>query len=95
MRLRKDIASFIKTELKNIDPYSEVYLFGSRAEDEAKGGDIDILWLTNKKIARDKIRKFRVSFYKKFGWQKIDIVNFTFSEEDVFKKVAMQNAVEL
>ena len=95
MRLRKDIAAFIKTELKKIDPYSEVYLFGSRIDDKAKGGDIDILWLTNKKIAREEIRKFRIYFYKKFGWQKIDIVNFTFSEEDIFKKVAMQNAVEL
>jgi predicted nucleotidyltransferase len=95
MRLRKDIAVFIKSELKKIEPHSEVYLFGSRADDKTKGGDIDILWLTNKKVSNYIIRKFKIGFYKKFGWQKIDIVNFTFREDDVFKRVAMQNAVEL
>ena len=95
MRLREDIAAFIKSELKKFDPHSEVYLFGSRADDKAKGGDIDILWLTDKKIPNYKVRKFKIGFYKKFGWQKIDIVNFTFRENDVFKKIAMQNAVEL
>ena len=95
MRLRKDIAVFIKSELKKIEPHSEVYLFGSRADDNTKGGDIDILWLTDRKIPNYKIRKFKISFYKKFGWQKLDIVNFTFQEDDIFKKVAMQNAIEL
>ncbi len=95
MRLRKDIAAFIKSEFKKIEPHSEVYLFGSRADDKAKGGDIDILWLTHKKIPNYKIRKFKIGFYKIFGWQKIDIVNFAFGENDVFKKVAMQNAIEL
>ena len=95
MRLKKDIAAFIKTELKKIEPHSEVYLFGSRADDNTKGGDIDILWLTDKKIPNYKIRKFKISFYKKFGWQRIDVVNFTFQADDIFKKVAMQNAIEL
>ena len=95
MRLKKDIAAFIKSELKKIDPHSQVYLFGSRADDNTKGGDIDILWLTDKKIPNYKIRKFKVSFYKNFGWQKLDIVNFTFQEDAIFKKVAMQNAIEL
>lgn len=95
MRLREDIASFIKSELKKIDPHSEVYLFGSRADDKAKGGDIDILWLTDKKIPKSKVRKLKIGFYKKFGWQKLDIVNITFQENNIFKKIAMQNAIEL
>ena len=74
---------------------SEIYLFGSRADDTAKGGDIDVLWLTQSKVSHKKIREFRIKFFKKFGWRKIDIVNFTFQDNDVFKDIALQQAVEL
>jgi hypothetical protein len=95
MRLNQDISTFIQTGLKEIDPGSEVYLFGSRVNDGAKGGDIDILWLTKDKIPQSKIRKFKIKFYQSFGWQKIDIVNFTFDTEDVFKDIAMQEAIRI
>ena len=85
MRLKNDISAFIKSNLKRIDPASRVYLFGSRLDDHAKGGDIDILWLTEERISQQKIGDFKVLFYKNFGWQKIDIVNFTFKEEALFK----------
>lgn len=86
---------YIKNGLKKLAPESHVYIFGSRADDNAKGGDIDILWLTYEKISGHNIRKFRIDFYKKFGWQKLDIVNFTFHQEDVFKDIALNRAVEI
>ena len=95
MRLNKQIAQFLKRRLKETEENSEIYLFGSRVDDEAKGGDIDILWLTPSKIPPRTIRKIRVEFYKKFGWQKIDIVNFTFQDEDPFKNIALLEAIEL
>ncbi|MCF8397570.1 MAG: nucleotidyltransferase domain-containing protein [Bacteroidales bacterium] len=95
MRLSSQKIQFIKNGLKNQAPESEVYIFGSRADDHAKGGDIDILWLTKEKIPQQNTRKFKVEFYKKFGWQKIDIVNFTFNQEDIFKDIALSQAEEL
>lgn len=95
MRLSIQKTQYIKAELKNISPESEVYVFGSRVDDSVRGGDIDILWLTKEAIPKRKIRKFKIGFYKKFGWQKIDIVNFSFNQKDVFKDIALNQAVEL
>ena len=74
---------------------TKIYLFGSRTKDSLKGGDIDILILAEKKLPNNLIRKLRTSFYKKFGWQKIDIVNFSFFEEHPFKNIIMQDCIEL
>jgi len=95
MRLSNQVIKYIKTQLKGIAPESQVYIFGSRADDSAKGGDIDILWLTKETIPSRTIRIFKIGFYKRFGWQKVDVVNFTFNQKDVFKDIALKQAVEL
>lgn len=95
MRLDNEIAKFIKSGLIEIDECSEIYLFGSRTDDTAKGGDIDVLWLTQMKVPQHKIRKFKIKFYKIFGWRKLDIVNFTYHENNVFKDVTLKHAIEL
>ena len=93
MRLNPEIKNYIINAAAKYFPGTELYLFGSRVNDNAKGGDIDLLLLSDKKIPLDDLRKFRVNFYKKFGWQKIDLVNYTFVEENTFKKIALDNAI--
>ena len=95
MRLNNEIQHYIKTRLKSIAPESRVFLFGSRVDNQSRGGDIDILWLTGEKIPLYTIRRFKTAFYRKYGWQKVDVVNFTFHQEDPFKEIAMEKAVEL
>ena len=51
--------------------------------------------VSNKLIEKRLIRNTKVEFYKKFGWQKIDLVNFTFSDTSVFKKLIQNEAIEL
>ena len=92
MRLRPEIKAFIKESAKKLFPEAEIYLFGSRVNDNALGGDIDLLILSEKKIEQKLIRSFRINFYKRFGWQKIDVVNFTKAEKTTFKQLILTNA---
>ena len=95
MRLKPEYREYIKNQLEEIQEGIDIYLFGSRVDDFAKGGDIDILLLSEKPIDRNLIRHFRIGFFKKFGWQKIDIVSFLKSEKNTFKNIALENAVKL
>ncbi len=95
MRLSPEKAQFIKAGLLKIDPEASVSLFGSRTDDRARGGDIDILFVTEYKIPMHRIRAFKRDFYKQFGWQKIDIVNFTRQEQHTFKEIASEQAIPL
>ncbi|PTN02228.1 nucleotidyltransferase domain-containing protein [Mangrovibacterium marinum] len=92
MRLKPDIKAFIKQNGRELFPEAEIYLFGSRLNDHEKGGDIDLLLLSDKKIDTKQIRKFRIRFFKSFGWQKIDLVNFTREERSTFKNLVLTNA---
>jgi predicted nucleotidyltransferase len=95
MRLKQEIIDFLKHEVSNIEPNAQVYLFGSRVDDTKKGGDIDILILSEEKINLEKIIQLKVKFYKQFGEQKIDIVNFTKTEQSPFKQLILMDAILL
>ena len=95
MRLPQSQSNFLKLGLLTLEPTSEVYLFGSRAHTSLQGGDIDILWLTPAKVPQSQLSTLRVAFFREFGWQKLDIVNFCFSEEVPFKQIALRQAVRL
>jgi len=95
MRLNNDLATFIKSGFLKITEESNIYLFGSRTDDSAKGGDIDILCLSQTTIPRRLIREFKIEFYKNFGWRKIDIVNFTYDDNNIFKEITLKQAIEL
>ncbi len=95
MRISNEIKFFLKDNFGKLIPEAKLYLFGSRVDDSLKGGDIDILVLSNEYIDKNKIRKIRIDFFRKFGWQKIDIVNFKFNDDNVFKRLVENTAIEL
>lgn len=66
----------IENSQKHFGVNVAVWLFGSRADDTKKGGDIDLYVetdLPDAEIILAKI-KFISSFYKVFGEQRIDLV---------------------
>lgn len=73
VRLSLDEVKNLKNSLENIDQNGSIYIFGSRADLNKKGGDIDILIVSEKAERRD-IRKIRREFFDQFGEQKLDIV---------------------
>lgn len=95
MRLNNSIINFFKQAIEKEIPGAKVYLFGSRTNDHAVGGDIDLMVLTQNHVDKRLFRAIRIEFYKKFGWQKIDLINFTFDDQSVFRQLIKTNAVEL
>ncbi len=95
MRISKEKADFIVKEVKALRGDAKVYLFGSRVDDGAKGGDIDILILSEKRLHFFERGALESGFWSKFGQQKIDFVSFTYEDNSPFKTIALQNALAL
>lgn len=95
MRLNPEIANYLKKSIQKRIPGSTVYLFGSRVDDSARGGDIDLIILTDEPADKRIFRKIRLEFIKKYGWRKIDLVNFTYSYESSFRKLIDLSSIRL
>jgi predicted nucleotidyltransferase len=95
MRLSPKIHSSIKSRIHESIPSADVFLFGSRVDDSAKGGDIDLLLLTEEKLPLVSINRIRRLILNDIGEQKIDIVNFTKSITHPFKSLALESAIRL
>ena len=95
MRLSKDQIAFFKEFIPKYSFGGEPFLFGSRTDDNQKGGDIDIAILTETKPHHSTIYEFKNLFYKKFGNQKLDIKCFTPSEISSFKNYIFSYAIKL
>lgn len=55
------------------DPDAQVILFGSRADDHAKGGDIDLL-IVSDRISFHQEWVIRRDILDEIGWQKLDLI---------------------
>lgn len=95
MRLKASEKNAILRQAASFAPDGETYLFGSRTNPVARGGDIDLLLLTNDKIPLRKLREMRRAILREIGEQKLDIVNFLHHSDHPFKDVALTGAVRL
>lgn len=93
MRLTPEQLRVIKMAVQVVDTGAEVKLFGSRVNDEKKGGDIDLLINSNKMGWRD-VAKLRQILEKDLGEQKIDIV-LKSSAEPSFVEMIETDAIRL
>lgn len=73
MRLTSEQHNVIVRSIRACDPEARIYLFGSRVEDHAKGGDIDILIISDKLGFRD-LWPIRRDILDEMGWQKLDLI---------------------
>ena len=84
--------------IKNIFSYyfeGEIYLFGSRIDDNKKGGDIDLYLVINNKnnLLKNKI-KFLARLKKLIGDRKIDVV-FNEDENRLIEKEAKKWGIKI
>jgi len=73
MRLNFKEQLSIKQTISQFDPNALVYLFGSRVDENKRGGDIDLL-VFSKRLCSTEKRKIKIKLYELIGEQKIDLV---------------------
>ncbi|MCK9362910.1 MAG: nucleotidyltransferase domain-containing protein [Syntrophales bacterium] len=93
MRLQEFEIRTIEETVHALDPEAAVYLFGSRADDSRKGGDIDLLIISPKLTYSDKL-KIKRQFFEKMEEQKIDVV-IAKDAADPFVRMALEQGRRL
>ena len=67
---RTEITRIISKEVKD----AEIYIFGSRIDDRARGGDLDILVIGDEKLSLQRLLHLKILLKDRLGDQKIDLV---------------------
>jgi predicted nucleotidyltransferase len=93
MRLGANEAKAVGEEIRRLDPAAEIYLYGSRANDSARGGDID-LWVRSSRITYRDTLWLLTRIKDRIGWQKIDLTINT-GEDDGLAQLATEQGVRL
>ena len=94
MRLSSEEVMLLKSTLKGLDEKAELYLFGSRVDDNKRGGDIDLL-IVSSMFDKAAKRAFRLAFFERFGEQKLDVLVDDGSFLEPFHKIAFERGMKL
>ena len=95
MRLTPHQRTAILTAVGKQDPKARIILFGSRADDQARGGDIDLL-IVSDVIGLHEEWEIRRDVLDEIGWQKLDlIVRRRNQPESAIVSVAMETGIPL
>ncbi|GFK95261.1 hypothetical protein NNJEOMEG_03119 [Fundidesulfovibrio magnetotacticus] len=93
MRLTTEEREAIKAAVRAQDPEAQVWLFGSRADDSKRGGDIDLL-VFSQIMGWSEKGDVWWELQERLGEQKIDIV-VAKDRSDPFVRMVMEKAVRL
>ena len=95
MRLTPYQQQAIKKHFLEVFKEGKIYLFGSRVDDDAKGGDIDLYLVVPelKELAVKRVN-FLVALKRDIGEQKIDVV-FDRGRDRPIDKIAKERGVRL
>ena len=72
MRLTDNEKKIIKNSICSLDSKAKIFLYGSRANDCLKGGDIDLLVISDFLCFKDKVT-ILLNIKSEIGEQKIDL----------------------
>ena len=96
MRLREKEKIAIKKVANKIFKNPKIYLFGSRVNDNLKGGDIDLyIQLSYKPDLTDDI-KFLVKLKREIGDRKIDLViDYPERKKELIDEIVRKEGIEI
>ena len=93
MRLAPEEQAAIHDAVHSADADARVYLFGSRVDDNAKGGDIHLLVLSKKINVMAKLQ-ILATLHQQLGERKIEVAVFADANRP-FAKIALEHGVLL
>ena len=73
MRLTPAETHAIREEVDRFDPSAEVSLFGSRTDDAARGGDVD-LWVVSPSIGEEDALRLKVRIRARLDGRRVDLI---------------------
>lgn len=95
MRLAPQQKTAILAAVGRQDPEARIILFGSRIDDRAKGGDIDLL-IVSDRIGLHQEWEIRRDILDEIGWQKLDLIVRRSNQLDSsIASVAMETGIPL
>ena len=94
VRLKDWEINVIKKVIKSFDKNAKIYIYGSRANLNKKGGDIDIL-VISKNISLEIQLKIKAKLIKFLGDRKIDLLIAKNKKETNFIELIYNQAVEI
>ncbi len=94
VRLKEEEINVIKTTIKQFDPEAKIFIYGSRADLSKKGGDIDILIISNKISLQEQL-KIKAKLITRLGDRKIGLVIAKNPKETSFVEMIYNQAVEI
>jgi len=98
MRLSSSQQHYMQTVFHSHLPAgARVWLFGSRVDDAARGGDIDLLIQLPANEAKPLafIRRLRIALHRRLGERKIDIVLQTPGNNGAMQQIAQAEGILL
>tara|TARA_B100000085_G_scaffold215035_1_gene199291 strand:- start:346 stop:630 length:285 start_codon:yes stop_codon:yes gene_type:complete len=94
MRLSKSTQKTIRETIVKFDSKAKVFLFGSRTNDSAKGGDIDLL-VISETLTKHDLRKIKIHLQDQLGMQRFDMLLTSPDLSDPFAKMAFDQGIAL
>ena len=93
MRLTEEEINWIRETVHQMDPVAKIRLFGSRTNDNARGGDIDLLIFSETLGLKEKLI-IRYRLKEKLGNRKIDLI-ITPKPKNEFTRYALKHSLLL
>ncbi len=94
MRLKDYEVRVIKDAVYSLDKNAKIFLFGSRVDDKKRGGDIDLIVVSEKMNYNDKLRIY-TNIFKKLEEQKIDIILYNGKDDNFFVRDSLKESIQL
>jgi len=91
MRVKPEIIEQLKKSVSKLDADAQIFLIGSRVDDTKKGGDIDVLIISEKLSPVNSI-DIKADLYRHIEEQKIDLV-IKKDKKSPFVKMVLPNAI--